>query len=97
MLRGSLYDVANNLNIGTAADKFVGLPVQTAGKTGTAEDPPRTSHARYGGYAPADNPEIAIAVIAENAGEGSGVAAPIFRRVVELYYGFTPVQPYPWQ
>lgn len=92
---------------GTATDKFVGLSVPVAGKTGTAEAPPYTSHAWFAGYAPAtpytrpdgttiNQPEIAIAVLMENAGEGSAVSAPIFRRVVELYYGITPLTPYPW-
>ncbi|MBE2200827.1 MAG: hypothetical protein IAE79_19605 [Anaerolinea sp.] len=106
-LQRALFDVANDGNQGTAAYQFVGLPVPVAGKTGTAEDPPRTSHAWFAGYAPAapytladgtaiEQPEIAIVVMMENAGEGSGVAAPIFRRIVELYYGITPVTPFPW-
>lgn len=106
-LHDSLWNVANNLDQGTAAYQFVDLPVPVAGKTGTAEDPPRNSHAWFAGYAPAapyttsdgaaiETPEIAIVVMMENAGEGSAVAAPIFRRIVELYYGVTPVTPYPW-
>ncbi len=106
-LQDALWQVANNQNMGTAAFQFVGLPIETAGKTGTAEAPPRTPHAWYGGYAPAapytmpdgriiSDPEIAIVVMIENAGEGSAVAVPIFRRLVELYYGITPVTPYPW-
>ena len=106
VIQQSLYDVANSSS-GTAAHRFVGLPVPVAGKTGTAEDPPRNSHAWFAGYAPAgpytrpdgtviQAPEIAIAVIVENAGEGSDVAAPIFRRIVELYYGITPLTPFPW-
>jgi penicillin-binding protein 2 len=60
----------------------------------------------FAGYAPAaatpslpdvpDEPEIAITVMIENAGEGSDVAAPIVRRIVELYYGIETLAPYPW-
>ena len=96
IIQESLWKVANDPN-GTAVDKFVGLPFQVAGKTGTAEAPPRDTHAWFAGYAPANQPEIAIAVIVEHGGEGSGVSAPIFRRIVELYYGVTPITPYPWQ
>lgn len=56
--------------------------VQVAGKTGTAENPHGDPHAWFIGFAPADNPQIAIAVIAENAGAGGGVAAPIARQVM---------------
>ncbi|MCB8942161.1 MAG: hypothetical protein H6658_00150 [Ardenticatenaceae bacterium] len=107
-IKEGLWQVANNQNIGTAAYQFVDLPVPLAGKTGTAEDPPRNSHAWFVGYAPAapytqpdgaviESPQIAMVVMIENAGEGSGVAAPIFRRLIELYYGITPVRPLPWQ
>lgn len=106
-IQQGLWEVTNNLDSGTAAFQFDGLPVVVAGKTGTAEDPPRTSHAWFIGYAPAspynqpdgtiiEQPEIAVAVMIENAGEGSAVAAPIFRRIIELYYGIEPVAPYPW-
>lgn len=92
---------------GTATHRFVGLGVPVAGKTGTAEAPPNNSHAWFVGYAPAapytlaDStviaaPQIAVAVLMENAGEGSVVSAPIFRRIIELYYGITPLAPYPW-
>jgi len=105
-LQSAMYDVANSPS-GTATFQFGELPVPVAGKTGTAEDPPRTSHAWFAGYAPSapytrpdgvtlDKPEIAIVVMMENAGEGSAVAAPIFRRIVELYYGVEPQRPYPW-
>ena len=105
-IQNSLWQVANNEDLGTAAHQFVGLPVIVAGKTGTAEAPPRNPHAWFAGYAPAapytkadgtlvDSPEIAIVVMIENAGEGSDVAAPIFRRLVELYYDLTPT-PFPW-
>lgn len=83
---------------GTAADKMVGLPITTAGKTGTAQTggEETLSHSWFTGYAPAESAEIAITVLMENAGEGSAVATPIFRRIVELYYGFE-ITPYPWE
>ena len=107
VIQDSLWNVANNENIGTAAFQFVGMPIEMAGKTGTAEAPPGNSHAWFAGCAPStpytksdgtliEEPEIAIAIIAEHAGEGSAVAAPIFRRIVEIYYDITPQRPYPW-
>lgn len=99
VIQNSLYRVANDQNLGTAAYQFVGLPITAAGKTGTAEAPPGASHAWFVGYAPAGEgvePEIAIVVMIEHAGEGSEVAAPIFRRMIELYYGITPLTRLPW-
>ncbi len=96
IMQESLWKVANDAN-GTATHQFIGLPLQVAGKTGTAEAPPGNSHAWFVGYAPANQPEIAIAVILEHGGEGSAVSAPLFRRLVELYYDITPVTPFPWQ
>ncbi|MDF2635665.1 MAG: Peptidoglycan glycosyltransferase [Pelosinus sp.] len=55
--------------------------VLVAGKTGTAENPQGDSHAWFIGFAPADNPQVAIAVIVENAGFGGSIAAPIARQV----------------
>lgn len=64
-----------------------GTPVRTAGKTGTAEigdrngngeiDPDEIPHSWFIGFAPADNPRFAVAVIAENQGFGNLVAAPV--------------------
>ncbi len=105
IVRESLWNVTHAGN-GTATHRFVDMPVPVAGKTGTAEAPPGLPHAWFIGYAPAapytttdgrlvETPELAIAVILENAGEGSDVAAPLFRRIVELYYGIEPT-PFPW-
>lgn len=55
--------------------------IAVAGKTGTAENPHGAAHAWFIGFAPADNPRLAIAVIVENAGEGGTVAAPIARQI----------------
>lgn len=58
-----------------------------AGKSGTAEDPPRLSHAWFGAYAPMDNPEILVVAFAENSGGGgSKVAAPMVRQVIEAFF-----------
>jgi penicillin-binding protein 2 len=76
-------------SIGTAPHRFSGLGIPVAGKTGTAEvgGPETVPHSWFAAYAPADAPEIAIAVIVENAGEGTTVAAPLTRQVIEAYYG----------
>ncbi len=84
--------------IGTAPHRFAGLSIPVAGKTGTAENggPDTEPHSWFAAYAPAGDPEIAIVVLAENAGEGSTVAAPLTRQVVEAYYGL-PLSPLPPQ
>ncbi len=105
-IRESLLAVANGSS-GTATHRFRGLPVTVAGKTGTAETVVGEPHAWFAGYAPAEpytapdgtvieEPELAIVVMVENSGEGSTVGAPLFRRIVELYYGITPLAPFPW-
>lgn len=64
---------------------------QVCGKTGTAEnemtinDESKT-HAWFTGFAPYDNPEIAVTVIMENAGYGGSVAAPVAREVMRTYF-----------
>jgi peptidoglycan glycosyltransferase len=60
-----------------------GVPV--GGKTGTAEtgDPSQLPHSWFIGFAPADNPRLAIAVLKEFAGYGSEEAAPVGKKVLE--------------
>ena len=60
---------------------------EAAGKTGSAEFNNRgDSHGWFTGYAPADDPEIAITVIVEKGGTGSESAVPIAKRIFDLYF-----------
>lgn len=89
VIQDSLYRVTSSSE-GTAYRAFKGLELTVAGKTGTAESGNPDPHAWFAGYAPADDPEIALAVIVENSGEGSTFAAPLFRQVLEAYFGIEP-------
>ena len=99
-LRTAMQEVIRNPR-GTAYIRFINLTnVPIYGKTGTAQTSSGDSHAWFAGYTDAQNPalpDIAIAVIAENAGEGSVVAAPMFKRMVETYFSGRPLSPYPWE
>lgn len=58
-----------------------------AGKTGTAEDPPRAVHAWFGGYAPADKPTLVIIAFGENSGGyGGTVAAPMAKQLMSTWF-----------
>jgi peptidoglycan glycosyltransferase len=61
--------------------------VQVAGKTGTAEVEDAESHAWFAGFAPADDPQVVVVVLVENAGTGGSVAAPIARKVIAAALG----------
>lgn len=56
-----------------------------AGKTGTSQNKKGDDHSIFIGFAPADNPKIAIAVFVENAGFGGQAAAPIAGLIMEKY------------
>jgi len=60
--------------------------VAVAGKTGTAQNPHGDSHAWFIGFAPFENPVIAIAVIVENGGGGGAFAAPLAELCLEKYF-----------
>ena len=60
--------------------------VTTAGKSGTAELGGRGEpHSWFIGFAPAEAPRVAIAVLVEEAGRGAEVAAPIAGNLMELW------------
>ena len=86
---------------GTARRLNKKLTYTLAGKTGTAQvfglDAEEVyiaeklaeklrDHALFTGFAPIENPEIAIAVVVENAGSGSSKAAPLARQVLDVYF-----------
>ena len=85
--------------VGTARKAFAGVPYDVAGKTGTAQlfnlkgskykaedvDERLRDHSLFMGFAPANKPTIALAVLVENAGWGSEVAAPIARAVFDAW------------
>ncbi|MEY2620396.1 MAG: penicillin-binding protein 2 [Pseudomonadota bacterium] len=94
-IRQALVDV--NL-YGTSAASFAGAPYTSGGKTGTAQvftvkqnekynaariDERLRDHALFMAYAPADQPQVALAMVVENAGFGAQNAAPIARRVFD--------------
>jgi penicillin-binding protein 2 len=91
---------------GTARHLNHDLSYTLAGKTGTAQvfglDPEETyiaekyeenlrDHALFTGFAPVDNPQVAIAIIVENAGSGSSKAAPIAKAVLDVYFAKNPL------
>ncbi len=85
---------------GTAYAKFLGLNIAIYGKTGTATTSLEDPHSWFAGFTAenrTDKPDIAIAVILENMGDGSVYAAPVFRRIVEDYYYGAPQTPYAWE
>ena len=88
-LRDAMISVVKD-PLGTATFRMRGLAIPVAGKTGTAESSSFYPHAWFAGYTMASEstgvPDIAIAVVLENQGEGSDYAAPVFKRIVETYY-----------
>jgi penicillin-binding protein 2 len=59
--------------------------IEVGGKTGTAENPHGEDHAWFVGFAPFDDPKIAVACIIENAGFGGTKAAPICGQIMQRY------------
>ncbi len=64
---------------GTA--QYLNLNLDVASKTGTAENPHGDDHAWYVGFAPVDEPSIAVVVFVENGGYGSVAAMPVAREI----------------
>ncbi|GIK61381.1 MAG: penicillin-binding protein 2 [Ignavibacteriota bacterium] len=82
IVKKGMYLVVNGH--GTAT--HIKLPdVEICGKTGTAQNPHGEDHAWFVGFAPYENPKIAIAVLVENVGFGGTHAAPIAKNVIQAY------------
>jgi len=98
IIREAMINVVKNSR-GTANFRLRGLQIPVAGKTGTAESGSGKPHAWFAGYTMNEEnsgfPDIAVAVVLENQGEGSDWAAPIFRAIVETYYNGQPTSK-PW-
>jgi len=100
--------MADVVKSGTARRAFANTPYQAAGKTGTAQvyslrgakyradkiDERLRDHALFMGFAPADNPRIAVALIVENAGWGASSAAPVARKIFD-HWLVAPTTPAP--
>ena len=107
ILSQALWGVVNEQG-GTGGAARI-LNVDVCGKTGTAQiislpenekvrrqkkmDAFLKDHALFVCYAPLKNPEIAVAVIVENAGHGGSVAAPIARKILNAYFEEKAKQP----
>ncbi|TMO64495.1 penicillin-binding protein 2 [Pseudoalteromonas aurantia] len=91
---------------GTAHKAFKGVDYDPAGKTGTAQvvsiaqgekydasklNERHRDNAIYTGFAPYDDPRIVVAVVVENQGAGSSVAAPVARQLMDYYFSAYPL------
>ncbi|NWF68574.1 MAG: hypothetical protein HXY40_05770 [Chloroflexi bacterium] len=94
VVRTGMCLVTTDERLGTAYSLFENASYTVCGKTGTAQTGIQYPNAWFVAYAPAENPQIAVVVVVPNSREGSEVAAPIVRRVLDIYFG-APIEPYP--
>jgi penicillin-binding protein 2 len=88
-LRNALTNVPLS---GTASAAFAGFPlteIPVAGKTGTADIPPKQPISWFAGMAPANHPQYVVVAMVEQGGHGATTAAPIVRRILEGLFGLS--------
>ncbi len=94
IIRSDVLQVVREGMRATVADQVNGsarnlnkLATPSAGKTGTAEfGSEGRLHGWYVGFAPYDNPEIAVAVVIEGGGEGYRSALPVYEEIMRSYF-----------
>jgi penicillin-binding protein 2 len=83
VIKNGLVEVVKN---GTGRSLNDGSIPLTGGKTGTVEIPGQPDNAMYVAYGPADNPQIAIAVVVEQGGYGAVSAIPVAHEMFKTYF-----------
>ena len=78
--------MADAVTIGTCRGINLEPLVEVCGKTGTSENPHGDDHSMFMGFAPKDNPQVAIAVVVENGRFGATNAVPIARLMLQKYF-----------
>lgn len=93
-------EAVNTEEGGTASSVFSNFPIKTAGKTGTADSSAdqkeigRAPYATYVSYAPAENPQIAVAAVVFDGGHGGNISTAV-RAVFEAYFRDEIIKNYP--
>ncbi|HUI32113.1 MAG: penicillin-binding protein 2 [Dysgonamonadaceae bacterium] len=78
--------MAHAVTGGTCRGIFMGPEVEVCGKTGTSQNPHGDDHSLFLGFAPKDDPQVAIAVIVENGRFGASTAVPIARLMFQKFF-----------
>lgn len=78
--------MAHAVTGGTCRGIYLGPEIEVCGKTGTSQNPHGDDHSLFMGFAPKDNPQIAIAVIVENGRFGASNAVPIGRLMMQKFF-----------
>jgi len=78
--------MADAVSYGTARGINLQPHVEVCGKTGTAENPHGDDHSLFLGFAPKDNPKVAIAVLVENGRFGATNAVPVARLMLQKFF-----------